>query len=96
MIDLDFLGIHDLLLLRGDKAQQDKRFIPTDDGYAHASELQTQINRFNEGFFVDGTPQLQKKNTLFSYGVAGYPEKHDEAHNMDSDIYWLKQKVAAG
>ena len=96
LIDLDFLGIHDLLLLRGDKAQQDKRFIPTDDGYAHASELQTQINRFNEGFFVDGTPQLQKKNTLFSYGVAGYPEKHDEAPNMDSDIYWLKQKVAAG
>ena len=96
LIDLDFLGIHDLLLLRGDKAQQDKRFIPTDDGYAHASELQTQITRFNEGFFVDGTPQLQKKNTLFSYGVAGYPEKHDEAPNMDSDIYWLKQKVAAG
>lgn len=96
LIDLDFLGIHDLLLLRGDKAVQDKSFTPTANGYAHASELQKQINQFNEGFFIDGTPQLQKKNTMFSYGVAGYPEKHDEAPNLDSDIYWLKQKVENG
>jgi len=96
LIDLDFLGIHDLLLLRGDKAVQDKSFTPTANGYAHASELQKQINQFNEGFFIDGTAQLQKKNTMFSYGVAGYPEKHDEAPNLDSDIYWLKQKVENG
>jgi len=96
LIDLDFLGIHDLLILRGDKAKHQKEFIPTDDGYEHACDLQQQINKFNSGFFVDGTPQLQKKEHAFSYGVAGYPEKHDEAPNMDSDICWLKKKVDSG
>lgn len=96
LIDLDFLGIHDLLLLRGDKARQDNSFRPTEGGYAHATELQQQINRFNEGFFVDGTKQLQEKCDKFSYGVAGYPEKHDEAPNIESDIYWLKKKVEGG
>ena len=96
LIDLDFLGIHDLLVLRGDKAKHQPNFIPTENGHAYACELQEQINRFNSGFFVDGTSQSQKKETPFSYGVAGYPEKHDEAPNLDSDIYWLKKKVALG
>lgn len=96
LIDLDFLGIHDLLVLRGDKAKHQNEFIPTEDGYAHAFDLQQQINQFNNGFFIDGTPQLQKKENPFSYGVAGYPEKHDEAPNLDSDIYWLKKKVESG
>jgi methylenetetrahydrofolate reductase (NADPH) len=96
LIDLDFLGIHDLLVLRGDKAKHQKSFVPVEDGYEHAYDLQHQINQFNNGFFVDGTPQLQKKEESFSYGVAGYPEKHDEAPNIESDLYWLKKKVDAG
>ena len=96
LIDLDFLGIHDLLVLRGDKAKHQKEFVPTEDGCEHAYDLQQQINKFNSGFFVDGTPQLQKKEHAFSYGVAGYPEKHNEAPNMDSDIFWLKKKVESG
>ncbi|MCQ2216971.1 MAG: methylenetetrahydrofolate reductase [NAD(P)H] [Paludibacteraceae bacterium] len=96
LIDLDFLGIHDLLLLRGDKARHDNSFKPTVGGYEHAVDLQVQVNRFNDGFFVDGSKQLQEKSEKFSYGVAGYPEKHDEAPNLDSDIYWLKKKVEGG
>ena len=96
LIDLDFLGIHDLLLLRGDKAKHDSSFVPSADGYSHAIELQHQINRFNEGYFVDGTKQRQEKINKFSYGVAGYPEKHEEAPNLDSDIYWLKRKIDEG
>lgn len=96
LIDLDFLGIYDLLLLRGDKAKHENAFMPSEEGYAHASELQEQINRFNEGYFVDGTKQKQERTHKFSYGVAGYPEKHDEAPNVDSDIYWLKKKIENG
>ncbi len=96
LIDLDFLGIYDLLLLRGDKAKHENAFMPSDEGYAHASELQVQINRFNQGFFVDGTKQKQERTRFFTYGVAGYPEKHDEAPNVDSDIYWLKKKIENG
>lgn len=93
LIDLQFLGIQDLLLLRGDKAKTDKSFIPT--GHAHATDLQNQVNAFNEGVFVDGS-RMKKRPTPFSYGMACYPEKHDEAPNMTSDIYWAKQKVDSG
>lgn len=93
LIDLQFLGITDLLLLRGDKARHDKAFIPT--GHAHATELQAQVNKFNDGFFVDGTP-LRSQITPFSYGMACYPEKHEEAPNIASDIQYAIQKVEAG
>jgi len=93
LMDLQFLGIQDLLLLRGDKAKQDKAFIPT--GHAHATDLQKQVNAFNEGFFIDGS-KMKKQDSPFSYGMACYPEKHEEAPNMASDIYWAKQKVDAG
>lgn len=96
LIDLDFLGIHDLLLLRGDKAKVENAVMPSEEGYAHALELQEQINRYNEGYFVDGTKQKQEMKVKFSYGVAGYPEKHEEAPNFNSDIYWLKKKVENG
>lgn len=96
LIDLDFLDIHNLLLLRGDKGNLDKRFVPSCNGHAHAYELQQQVNRFNEGYFLDGTSHYQTEESKFFYGVAGYPEKHDEAPNLDSDIYWLKKKVEAG
>ncbi|MBR5695923.1 MAG: methylenetetrahydrofolate reductase [Paludibacteraceae bacterium] len=96
LIDLDFLGIYDILLLRGDKSKHENAFMPSEEGYAHASELQEQINRFNEGYFLDGSMQKHARTHKFSYGVAGYPEKHEEAPNFDSDIYWLKKKVENG
>lgn len=95
LIDLSFLGIYDIFILRGDKAKHDPRFVPTDDGHEHAIDLQRQVNRFNEGYFLDGT-KMEQDNMPFTYGVAGYPEKHDEAPNMKSDIEWLKAKVDAG
>jgi methylenetetrahydrofolate reductase (NADPH) len=96
LIDLNFLGINNLLLLRGDKAKHENRFIPQADGHAHASELQAQVNEFNKGYFIDGTKMDIITGEQFSYGVAGYPEKHDEAPNLDIDIQMLKRKVDAG
>ena len=95
LLDLQFLGITDLLVLRGDKAKHENIFTPEPGGYAHAVELEEQINRFNRGIFVDGS-EMKISKTPFTYGVACYPEKHDEAPNMESDLYWLKKKVEAG
>lgn len=95
LLDLQFLGISDLLVLRGDKAKEDSVFHPTGDGYSHATELMEHINRFNAGQFVDGTP-IQVPGIPFSYGVACYPEKHEEAPNMESDLAVLKQKADNG
>ena len=95
LLDLQFLGITDLLVLRGDKAKHESSFIPVGNGYHHAVELQEQINNFNKGIFVDGS-EMKVTNTPFSYGVACYPEKHEEAPNMDTDIYWLKKKMEMG
>ena len=95
LLDLQFLGITDLLVLRGDKGKHESQFTPTGNGHRHAIELQEQINDFNRGIFVDGS-EMKVTNTPFSYGVACYPEKHEEAPNMESDLYWLKQKVEKG
>ena len=96
LIDLNFLGITNLLVLRGDKAKYEAKFIPNVDGHAHASDLQLQINDFNRGLFIDGTQMDINTGDRFSYGVAGYPEKHEEAPNIDLDIKWLKNKVDNG
>ena len=95
LIDLNFLGIENLLVLRGDKAKHESKYTPCAESHVHAIDLQHQINDFNVGKFLDGS-QMQKMPIPFSYGVAGYPEKHEDAPNFDSDIYWLKQKVEAG
>lgn len=95
LLDLQFLGITDLLVLRGDKAKHESVFVPEKGGHAHAIELEEQINNFNKGIFVDGSEMTVTK-TPFSYGVACYPEKHEEAPNLESDIYWLKKKIEAG
>lgn len=92
LIDLQFLGITNLLLLRGDK---DKNGMPSIGGHAHATDLEKQINDFNDGVFVDGS-LMEIKETPFAFGVACYPEKHEEAPNIDEDIYWLKKKVELG
>lgn len=95
LLDLQFLGISDILVLRGDKAKHESVFTPEGNGYHHAVELQQQINDFNKGIFVDGS-EIKVPGQPFSYGVACYPEKHEEAPNIDADIYWLKKKVEAG
>lgn len=95
LLDLQFLGITDLLVLRGDKAKHEATFTPEPGGHSHAIELQEQINRFNQGIFVDGS-EMKVTNTPFSYGVACYPEKHEEAPNMETDLYWLKRKQETG
>ena len=93
LIDLQFLGITDLLLLRGDKAKHEREFAST--GHKNATELQIQVNNFNQGLFLDGS-KMKSPVTPFSYGMACYPEKHEEAPNMDSDLFYAKQKVDAG
>ncbi len=94
LMDLNYLGIYDLLLLRGDKAKHEARFTPDPQGHSHATELQEQINDWNQGKLLDGASM--KINQPFSYAVAGYPEKHEEAPNMASDMAYLKQKVDNG
>ena len=95
LLDLQFLGITDLLLLRGDKAKHESAFVPMPGGYAHTTELIGQVNAFNRGYFTDGTP-IKAHGTPFSYGVACYPEKHEEAPNLENDLAWLKRKVELG
>ena len=95
LIDLQFLGIHDLLLLRGDKAKEDSRFTPTPGGHAHTTDLIRQVVRFNEGYFADGTP-IKNPGRRFDFGVACYPEKHEEAPNIERDMQYLKEKQDLG
>lgn len=95
LLDLQFLGITDVLVLRGDKAPHEMVFTPERGGNAHAIELEEQINDFNRGVFVDGSP-IKVPGNPFSYGVACYPEKHIEAPNPESDLYWLKRKIEVG
>ena len=95
LIDLTYLGINDILVLRGDRARGDNRFIPSAGGHSHAVELCAQVNEFNRGVMSDGS-QVQAPQVPFSYGVAGYPEKHEECMNMETDIAYLKAKVDAG
>jgi len=95
LLDLQFLGVSDLLVLRGDKAREDSSFQPTADGPAHATELIEQINRFNGGHFWDGS-EIRVPGTPFQYGVACYPEKHEEAANMEADLQVLRLKQDMG
>lgn len=95
LLDLQFLGISNLLLLRGDKAKEDNRFIPTKGGHEHTTDLIRQVQQFNEGFFADGTP-IKCPGTKFEFGVACYPEKHEEAPNLEMDMVYLKEKQELG
>ena len=95
LIDMQILGIENLLLLRGDKAKEDPYYRPSPGGYSHTTELQGQVNLFNEGWFDDGT-RMNHIGTPFHYGVACYPEKHEEAPNLEQDIRYFKQKVDNG
>ncbi len=95
LIDMDFLGLHNVLALRGDKSQNERRFMPHPQGHAHAIDLVRQVAAMNRGEFVDGEVE-ECHHSKFSIGVAGYPEVHFEAHDLTSDIRHLKEKVDAG
>ncbi len=94
LIDLSFLGVDDLLLMRGDtkKLDAEQRAM---DSHLHATGLQEQVNNFNQGISLDGS-EFTPPERPFSYGMACYPEKHEESPNMESEIYYTKMKVDNG
>lgn len=95
LIELNFLGIHNLLAVRGDADKNTRMFVPEENGHNHALGLVKQITGLNNGVYLD--EEIENKTcTSFSVGVAGYPEKHMEAPNPSSDLEFLKQKIAAG
>ncbi|MDR2496575.1 MAG: methylenetetrahydrofolate reductase [Tannerellaceae bacterium] len=95
LIDLNFLGVHDLLLLRGDDKGLDPARQTSDEYHRYATDLQQQVNNFNVGISVDGT-SFEANETPFAYGMACYPEKHEEAPNMESDLRFALRKVRDG
>ena len=95
LIDLNFLGIDNVLVIRGDAIKNEKRFVPEKYGHNYATELLDQVINMNNGKYLDE----ELKNafpTEFCIGVAGYPEKHFEAPNMKSDLKYLKEKIKLG
>ncbi len=94
LIDLHFLGIDNVLTLRGDAVKTEPNFKPHTNGHSYAKELVDQVVEMNEGRYLMDDVSLDK--TDFCIGVAGYPEKHFEAMNLNSDLTYLKQKVDAG
>ena len=95
LIDLHFLGINNVLALRGDARQFETKFHPEKDGHHYAVDLVKQIANMNKGVYLDSNIEAGAK-TDFCIGVAGYPEKHFEAPNLDLDLEYLKMKVDAG
>ena len=95
LIEMNFLGINDVLALRGDPQKGTPRFIPEKDGHTHAGELIKQITNMNNGKYLEESLE-DAAPTSFCIGVAGYPEKHFEAPNMQTDIENLKHKVESG
>ena len=95
LIDLDFLGVDNILALRGDPIKDETYFTPEEGGHQYAYQLLQQVDSMNKGIYLD--EELKNSaSTDFCIGVAGYPEKHFEAANMSSDIHFLKKKVDAG
>ncbi len=95
LIDIDFLGINNIVALRGDAVKSEIYFTPEPEGNCYASDLVKQIRDMNNGKFLDRVLENPHK-TDFCVGVAGYPEKHMEAPSIDRDIERLKEKVASG
>ncbi len=95
LIDLNFLNINNVLALRGDARKFEGKFIPENDGHPYAIDLVKQIAEMNEGRYLDSNIDNGAK-TDFCIGVAGYPEKHFEAPNMEYDLMQLKAKIDAG
>ncbi|UZD23685.1 methylenetetrahydrofolate reductase [NAD(P)H] [Algoriphagus halophytocola] len=95
LIDLNFIGVENVLALRGDAPKTEGKFIPEAEGHSYASELVEQIMRMNEGRYLHEETEIGFQ-TDFCVGVAGYPEKHFEAPSMKFDLKYLKEKVERG
>jgi methylenetetrahydrofolate reductase (NADPH) len=95
LIDINFLGIENVVALRGDAIKSETYFSADKDGHNYASELVTQIKDLNNGIYLDRDLQNCSK-TNFCIGVGAYPEKHMEAPSLDSDIHYLKKKIENG
>jgi len=95
LLNLQYLGIDNVLVLRGDAAKNETAFEPEADGHKYASDLIRQVVNLNAGLYLEEDLKSTSKTT-FCIGVAGYPEKHFEAPNMETDLRYLKAKVDAG
>ncbi|MEO6489662.1 MAG: methylenetetrahydrofolate reductase [NAD(P)H] [Ferruginibacter sp.] len=95
LINLNYLGIDNVLVLRGDAAKNETYFEPEPGGHQYAIDLLKQVVNLNSGVYLEEDLK-NTTQTKFCIGVAGYPEKHFEAPNMDSDLKYLKTKVDAG
>ncbi len=95
LINLHYLGIDNVLVLRGDAAKNETSFEAEPGGHKYATDLLQQVVNLNAGVYLEDELKNTQK-TKFCIGVAGYPEKHFEAPNMDTDLQYLKQKVDAG
>lgn len=95
LINLNYLGIDNVLVLRGDAAKNEASFEPEPSGHKYAIDLLKQVTNLNAGVYLEEDLKNNSR-TKFCIGVAGYPEKHFEAPNMDSDLQYLKKKVDAG
>ena len=95
LIDLNFIGVQNVLALRGDAPKTEGKFVPEANGHTYACELVEQIVRMNNGHYLHEETEIGFQ-TDFCVGVAGYPEKHFEAPSMKFDLKYLKAKVDAG
>ena len=95
LIDLDFLGIDNVVALRGDAIKSETYFKPNKDGHSYAGDLVRQIKDLNKGQYLD-EEILNTSKTDICIGVSGYPEKHMEAPSLESDLHFLKKKIEAG
>jgi methylenetetrahydrofolate reductase (NADPH) len=95
LIDLNFLGIDNVLIIRGDAHKNESFFEPETDGHKYAIDLLRQVVNLNNGIYLEEDIR-EGFRTNFCIGVAGYPEKHYEAPNLDTDMEFLKAKVDAG
>lgn len=95
LIDLNYLGIDNLLIIRGDARKNESTFVVESLGHNYAAELVQQVVNMNKGIYLDEDLQNAVK-TNYCIGIAGYPEKHFEAPNMESDMRHLKTKVELG
>lgn len=95
LIDLNFLGVDNVLVIRGDARKPEQTFVPDPEGHPYAIDLVKQVVNMNKGKYLH-EEVLDGRNSNFCIGVAGYPEKHFEAPSLSTDLYFLKEKVDAG